>query len=67
MSSLRAMPTKPTSAIGSSRVMPSSMPMPARRIGTISGLGAASLTPWAGATGVWTVDLGATRTSRVAS
>ena len=66
VSSLRAMPTKPTSAIGSSRVMPSSMPMPARSIGTMSGLGGASLPPWAGATGVCTVT-GSTLTSRVAS
>ena len=32
--------------------MPSSMPSPARRIGTTSGFGLASWTPWRGATGV---------------
>ena len=31
--------------MGSSRIIPSSMPSPARRIGTTSGLGLASLTP----------------------
>ena len=41
------MPRKPTSAVGSSRTIPSSMPSPARRIGTTSGSGAASRTPWA--------------------
>ncbi len=39
VSSLRTMPRKPTSAVGSSRVIPSSMPRPARRIGTTSGRG----------------------------
>ena len=44
--------------------MPSSMPRPARRIGTTSGFGRASRTPWAGATGVY--DLAPwCRTSRV--
>ena len=36
--------------------MPSSMPRPARRIGTTSGLGLASLTPVVGATGVCDVE-----------
>ena len=45
-SSSLARPTKPTSAVGSSRTMPSSMPMPARSTGTTIGSGAASLTPW---------------------
>ena len=60
------MPRNPTSAVGSSRIIPSSIPSPARRIGTTSGFGAASLTPVVGATGV-TISYGATRTSRVAS
>jgi putative tRNA adenosine deaminase-associated protein len=64
--SSRTMPRKPTSAVGNSRTMPSSMPRPARRIGTTSGFGADSRTPWAGATGVRT-SVGSTRTSRVAS
>ena len=37
--------------------MPSSMPRPARRIGTTSGVGAASRTPVVGPTGVVIVDL----------
>ena len=65
-SSSRTMPTNPTLAIGSSRVMPSSMPMPARSTGTISGLGSASFAPVAMPTGVVTVTSWA-RTSRVAS
>ena len=65
-SSSRRSPTKPTSAIGSSRVMPSSMPMPARSTGTMSGTGLASLTPRAVPTGVST-ETGWTRISRVAS
>jgi hypothetical protein len=60
------MPTKPTLAIGSSRVIPSSMPIPARSTGTISGLGAVSRAPVAGPTGVVT-ETGSTRISRVAS
>ena len=40
---MRIMPRKPTSAVGSSRSMPSSIPSPARRIGTTSGLGVESL------------------------
>jgi hypothetical protein len=59
-------PTNPTSAVGSSLVMPSSMPIPARRTGTTSGTGRASLTPLASATGVCTVS-GCTRMPRVAS
>ena len=39
VSSSRAMPRKPTSAVGTSLVMPSSMPRPARRIGTTRGVG----------------------------
>ena len=46
--------------------MPSSMPSPARRIGTMSGLGLLSLMPVVGATGV-SISNGSTRTSRVAS
>ena len=46
--------------------MPSSMPSPARRIGTTIGRGSASLTPMAGATGVVTATR-STRISRVAS
>ena len=46
--------------------MPSSMPIPARSTGTISGTGPASLTPLAMPTGVVT-DTGCTRISRVAS
>ena len=46
--------------------MPSSIPRPARRIGTTSGLGAARRMPVVGATGV-VMSYGSTRTSRVAS
>ena len=46
--------------------MPSSMPRPARRIGTSSGRGVASLMPRAVVTGVST-STSSTRTSRVAS
>jgi hypothetical protein len=60
------MPRKPTSAVGSRRIIPSSMPRPARRIGTTSGFGLASLVPRASETGVRTVTV-STRTSRVAS
>ena len=60
------MPTKPTLAIGISRVIPSSMPIPARSTGTISGLGSSSMAPVATATGVVT-STGVTRTSLVAS
>ena len=60
------MPTKPTLAIGSSRVIPDSMPMPARSTGTISGLGSLSRRPVATPTGVVT-ETSATRISRVAS
>ena len=60
------MPRKPTSAVGISRVMPSSMPRPARRIGTTSGRGGDSLTPADSISGVSTMHA-VTRTSRVAS
>ena len=60
------MPTKPTSAVGISRVMPSSIPSPARRMGTTIGRGWASFTPTQSVIGVRTV-CGVTRTSRVAS
>src|SRR5215469_243735 len=60
------MPTKPTLAIGSSRVIPSSMPMPARSTGTISGLGSLSRAVTATPTGVVT-ETSQTRISRVAS
>lgn len=66
VSSLRTMPRKPTSAVGSSRTMPSSMPRPARRIGTTSGRGWESLTPVVRETGVW-MSTCSVRTSRVAS
>jgi hypothetical protein len=46
--------------------MPSSIPRPARRIGTTSGFGAASRTPVVGATGV-VISTASVRTSRVAS
>ena len=46
--------------LGSNRIMPSSMPRPARRIGTTSGFGLAMATPSASATGVRTVT-GSTR------
>ena len=64
VSSSRTMPTKPTSADGISRVMPASMPSPARRIGTTKGCGRESRTPvifWigvsisAGSTRIWSV------------
>src|SRR5829696_3957650 len=57
---------EPHSAVGINRVIPSSIPSPARRMGTTSGRGDDSLTPSAGATGVCTVT-GVTRTWRVAS
>jgi hypothetical protein len=60
------MPRKPTSAVGSSLTMPSSMPRPARRIGTTSGRGSSMRTPMVVVTGVW-ISIGATRTLRVAS
>ncbi len=46
--------------------MPSSIPRPARRIGTTIGRGVASLTPVAEATGV-SIATSRTATSRVAS
>ena len=46
--------------------MPSSIPSPARRMGTTSGRGSASASPFAFATGVSTVT-GVVRTLRVAS
>ena len=64
--SLRAMPRNPTSAVGISRVIPSSMPSPARSTGTTSGRGREMPTPRASATGVRTVT-GSTRMLRVAS
>ncbi len=66
VSSLRTMPRKPTSALGMRRIRPSSMPRPARRMGTTSGFGSLRVRPSAGATGVCTVMV-STRTSRVAS
>ena len=66
VSSLRSIPRKPTSAVGSMRIMPSSMPSPARRIGTTSGFGVARWMPVVAATGV-SMSKGAMRTSRVAS
>ena len=53
-------------AVGSSRVIPSSMPRPARRTGTTSGSGFASRQPVAGATGVVTSN-GSVRICRVPS
>ena len=58
--------TGPTSALGISFTMPSSMPSPARRIGTISGFGSAIASPSISATSVWMVTV-RTRTARVAS
>ena len=66
VSSSRAMPRKPTSAVGTSLVMPSSMPSPARRIGTTSGVGLVNAVPMVVLTGVSMVT-GSVRTSRVAS
>ena len=60
------MPTKPTSAVGIRRIIPSSMPSPARRMGTTSGRGRVSSTPVVVVIGVFT-STGSTRTSRVAS
>ena len=60
------MPRKPTSAVGSRRVRPSSIPSPARRIGTTIGLGLLSLVPVIMVTGV-SISTGATATLRVAS
>ena len=60
------MPRKPTSAVGSSRVMPSSMPRPALRIGTTMGRGSARRRQRASATGV-VISTSSVRTSRVAS
>ena len=64
--SSRTMPRKPTSAVGSSRVIPSSIPRPARRTGTTSGTGVPRWHAGGVATGVVT-STGTTRTSRVAS
>ncbi len=50
--SSRLIPRKPTVALGSSFVIPSSMPRPALRIGTMIGLGFESFTPWVVVTGV---------------
>ncbi|GAB1816650.1 hypothetical protein MUNTM_56940 [Mycobacterium sp. MUNTM1] len=52
VSSLRATPTKPTSASGMAACAASTMPNPARSTGTSSG-GLAKRVPTAGATGVW--------------
>ena len=46
--------------------MPSSMPRPARRMGTTSGRGSAMATPMVVVTGVW-ISFGVTRTLRVPS
>jgi hypothetical protein len=46
--------------------MPSSIPSPARRIGTTSGRGWLRVTPMVVVTGVW-ISTGSTRTARVAS
>ncbi len=64
--SSRTMPTKPTSADGISRDMPSSMPRPARRIGTTKGRGFDSRTPMVFWIGV-SISTGSTRTASVAS
>ena len=60
------MPRKPTSAVGTSFTMPSSIPRPARRIGTMSGTGWLMRTPVVVVTGV-SISMFSTRTSRVAS
>ncbi len=66
VSSLRTIPRKPTSAVGRSLTMPSSMPRPARRIGTTIGRGSLMRTPTVVVTGV-VISCGETRTLRVAS
>ena len=66
VSSLRTIPRKPTSAVGTSFTMPSSIPSPARRIGTTSGLGSLIASPCVSATGVVMVTAWV-RTLRVAS
>ena len=60
------MPRNPTSALGMSFTMPSSIPRPARRIGTMSGRGLLIARPVVGATGV-SICTDSTRTCRVAS
>ena len=64
--SSRTMPRKPISAFGINLVMPSSIPKPARRIGTTTGVGFDISTPFIGATGVL-ICFGLTLISRVAS
>ncbi len=66
VTSSRIIPRKPISAVGSSRVIPSSIPRPARRIGITTGRGWAIRWPVAGPTGV-VISTSATRMSRVAS
>ena len=66
VSSLRAMPRNPTSADGAILVIPSSIPSPARRIGTTSGRGRASRKPVVSVTGV-SIRTSSMATSRVAS
>ena len=66
VSSSRTMPRNPTSAVGRSFTIPSSIPRPARRIGTTIGRGSLIFTPWVVVTGVW-ISMGSTRTLRVAS
>ena len=64
--SSRTMPRKPISAFGINLTIPSSIPNPARRIGTTTGVGFAIDTPVIGATGVL-IFLVVTLISRVAS
>lgn len=56
----------PKAADGMRRIMPSSIPRPARRIGTTRGLGRVRATPSVAVSGVVTV-VGSMRTSRVPS
>ncbi len=60
------MPTNPTSALGMSRVMPSSMPRPGPQDGHHQRAWAGEVHAVREATGVW-ISRGSTRTSRVAS
>src|SRR5665648_145534 len=66
VSSSRRSPRNTTSAVGSRRIMPASMPRPARRMGTTIGLGSAMCVPMVDAIGV-TTSRCSVRTSRVAS
>ncbi len=59
-------PRNPTSAVGMSLTMPSSIPSPARRIGTTSGRGSLMRRPVVVVTGV-RISTGSVRTARVAS